>query len=195
MRSPAQALYHLLARNEEFLARQLESFEYVDAETKQDTRDKLADTIKELRNAFLSSTTPELNALVKLLSEVLVQFFTQELPPSVGELAWEVVKEARLADARARAGYKISSEVFDRFRHAFERKFLERLVVFAEDEMLKRVREKQDKFRAETIRFVADPHIFSDVCEVVCDAVYDYLYNDGFLDLPPDWRVRLATRA
>ena len=29
-------------------------------------------------------------------------------------------------------------------------------------------------------------------CEVVCDAVYDMLYNDGFLDLPNDWRARLA---
>jgi len=27
----------------------------------------------------------------------------------------------------------------------------------------------------------------------VCDAVYDFLYNDGFLDLPADWRARLAT--
>ena len=44
---------------------------------------------------------------------------------------------------------------------------------------------------AETIRFVADPLIFSDVCEIVCDAVYDSLYNDGFLDLPTDWRARL----
>jgi hypothetical protein len=45
---------------------------------------------------------------------------------------------------------------------------------------------------AETIRFVADPHIFSAVCELVCDAVYDYLYNDGWLDLPGDWRARLT---
>ena len=58
--------------------------------------------------------------------------------------------------------------------------------------MLKRVRERQGRFRAETIRFVADPQIFSDVCELVCDAVYDALYSDGFLDLPTDWRARLA---
>jgi hypothetical protein len=25
----------------------------------------------------------------------------------------------------------------------------------------------------------------------VCDAIYDYLYNEGFLDLPPDWHARL----
>ena len=39
---------------------------------------------------------------------------------------------------------------------------------------------------------VADPEIFSGVCEVVCEAVYDMLYNDGFLDLPSDWRARLS---
>ena len=30
------------------------------------------------------------------------------------------------------------------------------------------------------------------VCEVICDSVYDMLYNDGFLDLPTDWRARLS---
>ena len=62
---------------------------------------------------------------------------------------------------------------------------------FTEDEMLRRVRESMGQFRSETIRFVADPEIFSTLCEVICDAVYDMLYNDGFLDLPSDWRARL----
>ena len=61
-----------------------------------------------------------------------------------------------------------------------------------EDEMLSRVRDSMSQFRSETIRFVADPLIFSDVCEVVCESIYDMLYNDGFLDLPNDWRARLA---
>ena len=60
--------------------------------------------------------------------------------------------------------------------------------------MLERVRAKGTEFRAETLRFVADPQIFTDVCELVCDAVYDYLYNDGFLDLPADWRARLSAQ-
>jgi hypothetical protein len=61
--------------------------------------------------------------------------------------------------------------------------------------MLERVRKGEQEFRQETIRLVADPLIFSDVCEVVCDAVYDMLYNDGFLDLPNDWRARLSQTA
>jgi len=58
--------------------------------------------------------------------------------------------------------------------------------------MLKRVRNTEGQFREETLRFVAAPAIFSELCEVVCDAVYDMLYNDGFLDLPSDWRARLS---
>ena len=58
--------------------------------------------------------------------------------------------------------------------------------------MLAKVRSMPRKFRSETMRFVADPHIFSDVCEVICDSVYDLLYNDGFLDLPADWRAKMA---
>jgi hypothetical protein len=191
MRFGAQALYLVLARNSEFLTRQLESFEYDPAEELEDAKSRLEEISKELRNAFLSATMPELNALMKMLSELLTQFFAVELPPAVAEIAWEVVKEARLADARARAGYKIGAEVFPRFRATFERKFLHRLVAFLEEGMLASVRGKETEFRAETLRFVSDPQIFTDVCELVCDAVYDFLYNEGFLDLPTDWRARL----
>ena len=206
MRYGAQALYHVLSRNHDFLVRQLDTFEYQSPEEKEDAKARLEEITKELRNAFLSATTPELNALTKYLVDGLKQFFTAELPPEIGELAWEVVKEARLADSRARAGYKIGPDAFPRFRTAFERKFLQRLVAHVEDGLLARVRgnkggnESQGssgsnatEFRSETLKFVADPQIFTDVCELVCDAVYDYLYNDGFLDLPADWRARLGT--
>jgi hypothetical protein len=191
MRFGAQALYLVLARNSDFLVRQLESLQYQSPEELDDARTRLEEVTKELRNAFLSATMPELNALMRVLNELLRKFFVVELPPAVGEMAWEVVKEARLADARAPAGYKIGAEAFPRFRATFERKFLHRLVGYVEDGMLELVREKASEFRSETLRFVSDPQIFTDVCELVCDAIYDYLYNDGFLDLPPDWRARL----
>jgi hypothetical protein len=195
MRFAAQALYHVLSRNEEFLVRQLEAFEYSSPEELSDAKGRLEDITKDLRNQFLSATMPELNALMKYLNEVLLNFFSAELPPEIGELAWEVVKEARLADSRSRAGYKIGADAFPRFRGIFERRFLQRLVAYVEDGMLERVRAKGTEFRAETLRFVSDPQIFSDVCELVCEAVYDYLYNDGFLDLPSDWRARLGRAA
>jgi hypothetical protein len=194
MRFGAQALYLVLTRNSDFLVRQIEAFEYQSPEELEDAKSRLEDITKELRNAFLSATMPELNALMKTLNELLAKFFVAELPPAVGEMAWEVVKEARLADTRARAGYKIGAEAFPRFRATFERKFLHRLVAYVEDGMLERVRGNENEFRSETLRFVSDPQIFTDVCELVCDAIYDYLYNDGFLDLPPDWRARLRSQ-
>jgi len=199
MRYPQQALFHVLSRNEPQLLKQLDAFEYAAPDVKQDARDALQTWVKDLRQDFLAKTTPELNALVRILNEVLTLFFTQELPPVVGELAWEVVKEAKLADEAMRGGYKVPAESFARFRQAFERRFLQRLVPFAADGMLKRVHASAGapgasnaQFRAETLRFVADPHIFSDVCELICEAMYDFLYNEGFLDLPADWRARLG---
>jgi hypothetical protein len=192
MRFPEQALYHAFARTEAHLLAALKSYSYPSPAVFERAREHFQKYIKELRNDFLARTTPELNILVKYLNEVLTAFFTKELPPMLGELAWEVVKEARLAEARTGAGYKISASAFATFRQAFERRFLQRLVPFVEDAMLERVRTGEQQFRAETIRLVADPLIFSDVCEVVCDAVYDVLYNDGFLDLPNDWRARLS---
>jgi hypothetical protein len=187
-----QALFHVLSRLEPQIAKELETYEYASPEVLERAQDTLSGIIKEYRNEFLGRTTPELNALVKILNEVMHAFFTAELPPVIGELAWEVVKEARLADGKLQAGYKVSADAFPAFRQAFEKRFLQRLVTYAEDGLLKRVVALGDRFRVDTIRFVAEPQIFSDMCELICDAVYDSLYNDGFLDLPADWRARLS---
>lgn len=192
MRYSEQALWHALSRVEDQVLEILDGFQYTHVNVHETAREHFLLGVKELRNDFLARTTPELNVLVTYLNEVLTSFFTNELPPVLGELAWQVVKAARLADAKTIGGYKISARAFPEFRQAFERHFLERLVPFTEDEMLRRVRESASQFRSETLRFVADPAIFSELCGVVCDAVYDMLYNDGFLDLPVDWRARLS---
>jgi len=192
MRFSDQAMFHALQRAEEVILGHLDSFQYADPQVKERAQEAYFAMVKSLRNDFLARTTPELNVLVKYLNEVLSRFFTHELPPLLGELAWEVVKESRLADAKTVAGYKISASSFPLFRQVFERRFLKLLVPFAEEEMLKRVRETSGQFRSETIQFVAAPAIFSELCDVICDAVYDMLYNDGFLDLPSDWRARLS---
>lgn len=192
MRYADQALYHALHRSEPQIFQLFESFQYAQPHVKEQAQKAFFAMMKTLRNDFLARTTPELNLLVKYLNEVLTRFFTEKLPPMLGELSRETVKDARLAESRMTPGYKISASTFPRFRQAFERRFLQRLVPFTADEMLERVRAGTGKFRSETIRLVADPAIFSEVCAVVCDAVYDMLYNDGFLDLPSDWRRRLA---
>lgn len=189
MRYPDQALFHLLSRFEPELMKELDSFEYASPRVSEDAKTILAGWAQGVRDQFLARSTPELNVLVKMLNEVMTRFLLAELPEQNGELAWEVVKEAKLAETRdPRTSYKVSADAFPRFRQAFEAHFLQRLVAYATDEMLGRVNASETPFRTETIRFVADPHIYSDICEVVCDAVYDYLYNEGFLDLPTDWK-------
>jgi hypothetical protein len=191
MRFYEQALFHALHRAREQVLATLSEFEYDTPAVREKAEARYFQLLKDLRNDFLARTTPELNTLISYLNEVLSEYFRIELPPSLYELSSHVVRDAKLADAGTSAGYKISAAVFPTFRHAFERRFMHRLIPFVEDEMLKKVRENTDHFRSETIRLIADPVIFSEVCEVVCDAVYDMLYNDGFLDLPSDWRARL----
>jgi hypothetical protein len=192
MRYPEQALFHVFSRWEGEMMQRLESFEYSSPEVLAHAKEQLGAFMNERKHEFLGKTTPELNRLLKMLNEVLLTFFATELPPILGELSWEVVREARLAESDLQAGYKVSARAFPAFRQAFERRFLQRLVAYAEDAMFRRLAAGQEEHKSETTRFLTEPQIFTDVCELVCDAVYDSLYNDGFLDLPNDWRVRLA---
>ncbi len=191
MRHPEQALYHLFAISEDFLLASLESFDYATPDVLERAEQTLAKYVRELRNEFLARTTPELNTLVAYLNDTLTKFFTQALPPDLRSLSEQVIRDLNLDDSERVAGYKIPVAAFGRFRQTFERRFLERLVPYVEEEMLSKVRGSAAAFRDETLRFVADPQIFTDTCEVVCDPLYDLLYNEGFLDLPNDWRTRL----
>jgi hypothetical protein len=192
MRFAEQALYRVLTRYEQHLLLELDSFDYESRDVLERATSLYQGMVRDLRNKYLGRTTPELNLLVSHLNEVLNVFLTREFPPLIGQLTAVVVKESRVAEARLAVGYKISADGFMRLRPAFERQFLQLLVPYVEEEMLKRVRARDARFRVETIRFVADPQIFSEVCELICEATYDFLYNEGFLDLPADWRARLA---
>ena len=112
MRFSEQALYHVFVAMQDQVIAQLDAYQYANDAVAVRAKEHFYALIKNLRNDFLARTTPELNTLVKFLNEVLNQFFTVELPPMLGELAWEVVKEARLADARTGGGYKISASAF-----------------------------------------------------------------------------------
>ncbi|MFO0675708.1 MAG: hypothetical protein U0169_04195 [Polyangiaceae bacterium] len=188
MRFAEQALYYALLRREADVRAELASMEFATPEVHERAKIQLANFVKERRDAFLERTTPELNALVKTLSEVLLDFFVEELPPQIPAMSAAVVRSAKLADGHARTTVKVSADLFAKFRHAFELQFLVRLVAFAEEETRRRLKAKEGRFRDETLHFMADPHIFSDICELFCDAIYDYLYSEGFLDLPTDWR-------
>jgi len=191
MRFQEQALYHALHRAESKIIATLESYEYDNLVVREKAQQRYYQLLKDMRNDYLARTTPELNTLISYLNEVLSKYFRVELPPMLKELSDLIVADAQLAASPKSAGYKISATTFPTFRQSFERRFMQRLIPYVEDEMLGRVRDQSNQFRSETIRLIADPKIFTEVCDVICDAVYDMLYNDGFLDLPPDWRARL----
>jgi hypothetical protein len=192
MRFPEQALYHMFIRNEDHLLHELELLPFAAPGLLDETVAVFSNIVKDLRDTYLSRTTPELNELVTILHDALRDFLVVEFPPQAHALAEEVIREIRAGESRQVAGYKISAESFPRFRLSFERHFMERLVSFVADQMLDKVNAREAKFRSETLTFVADPRIFSEVCEVICDTVYDLLYNDGFLDLPNDWRAKMT---
>ena len=91
----------------------------------------------------------------------------------------------------AELGYKLGPAAFDAFRETFELKLLYVLVRVLQEPLANFGRDMKTEFRGQTIEFMGDPQILSAICEVLSDGCYEYLYGEGFLDLPVDWRERL----
>ncbi|MCS6899848.1 MAG: hypothetical protein RMJ98_10845 [Myxococcales bacterium] len=189
-----QALFYVLQRYNHRLRAELEAFEYADPEIKELTIDLLDKTQNDFRVSFLSRRSPELKRMLAILNEVLLNFFRKELPPHLPRLAEEVIQESRSARVETAMGYKVLHESFDAFRQAFERRFLSRLVSHVQHTMVKQLQQSEDSFRDETIAFVQMPQVYSEICALICDGVYDFLCNEGFLDLPIDWRAEIQTQ-
>jgi hypothetical protein len=189
-----QALFYVLQRHQHRLRAELDAFEYADEEIKELTVDLLDKTQNEFRVSFLSRRSPELKRLLAIMNEVLLEFFKNSLPSDLPTLAQEVIKECGSAQRPNSAGYKIFHESFPQFRQALERRFLGRLVNHVQRTLVLRLEQSEDEFRGETITFVQQPQVYTDTCALVCDAVYDFLCNEGFLDLPIDWRSEIEAR-
>ncbi len=187
---PEQALYFALKRYEDFIEAEIDATP-AQAEVRERAKEKLETFIRNLCTDFLSRTTPELERLLAIYKAVLLHFFLEVLPLELGDFAWEVIRESRVAVGHD-LGYKLTADKFDAFREVFDRKFLERLVLNVQDPIMQKASESSGFFREATLRFVADPHIHAEICTVINDALYDYLHSEGFLDLPPDWRRLLA---
>jgi hypothetical protein len=189
---PEQALYFALKRHEATLLGELEALAVEEPSVRARARDRLRAFTKQLCAEFLSRTTPELEALLGLYREVLTQFFVADFSQDLGEMAWAVIKESRVAHGHA-LGYRLEASRFAAFRAAYDKHFIERLVLYAQGPLVGRAPKLVALERQGAIlRFVNDPRIHSAICEVVNDAVYDHLHGEGFLDLPVDWRHKLA---
>ncbi|MFO0561108.1 MAG: hypothetical protein U0269_24020 [Polyangiales bacterium] len=187
---PDQAVYLAMRMHRDAILATIRSQRYSDPKVLAEAVSRFDSIEKSLRMDFLSRTTPELEALLGIYREVLLKFFFEEFKPGLGDFCWAVVKESRVGLGRPH-GYKLAPEVFTSFREVFEKHFLERLVLNVQGPLVQKSSSMRGTFREETLEFVADPQIFSDVCTVVCDAIYDYLYTEGFLDLPTQWRNHL----
>jgi hypothetical protein len=182
-----QAVFYLLTRYKNRLEADLDAFDYASEETKERAFEVLARFGKEMQDAFLARRSSELKRIVRVFQGVLADFFCKHVAPAAGALAQEVVTQSASFEGRAYA-YKVTAEAFPRFRAAFERRLMVRLVGFAEDELIAHLADTAGAERDETIQFVTDPRVFSMIVGEISEGVYEFLCNEGFLDLPADWR-------
>lgn len=187
-----EALYHVLRRQESSLVAEFETMTFTDPGVKKAAMEQLGLFKKQLASQLLSRSRPELERLLRVYGDVLLVFLVRDFRESVGEFAWEVILESRAAQGH-QLGYKIQENAFPAFRKIFERRFLEHLLDCVQEPLSERLKGDGDGgFRPETLRFAADPHIFAEICAVMCNTTYAYLHGEGFLDLPASWQEHLA---
>ncbi len=190
-----QGVYYVLQRYKNRIHNELEGFDYVDADIKEMTFELLAKMERELQVAFLSRRSPELNRVMTIFTGVLVDFFQHHLPPRLEQMAKVTIRNSGAAQQPNSVSYKILPDRFQAFREEWERLLMQQMVNFCGDELIGRIAGSNEEVREETIKFFTDPHVFSETCEVICDALYDFLCLEGFLDVPVDWRVKISREA
>ncbi|WP_245677739.1 hypothetical protein [Chondromyces crocatus] len=187
-----QAIFYLLARYRNRLQAELGGFDFASDEVRERSFELLAKISKDMQDAFLSRRSTELRRIVGAFNTVLVDVMRRVLSAEVGAISAEVVERGQTQEGRAYS-YKIAEEAFPRFRAAMERAIMVRLVGAVEDPLVARLADTAGSDRDETVQFITDPQVFSMICGELCDGMYELLCNEGFLDLPPDWRVVSAT--
>jgi hypothetical protein len=187
-----QGVYYLLVRYKNRLRAELEGFEFATEEIKQSSLELLAKTERDLQVAFLSRRSPELNQVMSVYAAVVSDFLRNYLPSRLEPMARNTIRAARTARRPNSVSYKILADAFADFRKEWERVFMEQMVNSCSDDLTTRLTEGGEAFRDETLRFFADPHVYSDSASVVCHELYDFLCLEGFLDLPVDFRVEGA---
>jgi hypothetical protein len=188
-----QGVYYLLVRYKNRLRAELEGFEFASDEIKQSSLELLAKLERDLQVAFLSRRSPELNNVMGVYAAVVSDFLRNYLPTRLEPMAKNSIRAARTARRPNSVSYKILQDAFPEFRKEWERVFMEQMVNCCSDDLTQRLAQGGGEFRDETLRFFADPHVYSDSASIVCHELYDFLCLEGFLDLPVDFRVEEAT--
>jgi hypothetical protein len=194
IQSSAQGICYLLGRYANRLRADLEGFEYVDEEVRQATFDRLDKLSVEFRTEFLSRRSTELHRIMAVFSDVLTEFLADGIGRERDTFALAVIRRSGAANVPGSVGYKIRREAFASFRTAWESEWMERWVSFASARFVARLNAADEPFMQETVAFFTDPHLYSETSVVLCEASYDFLCQEGYLDLPLDWRVQLNSR-
>lgn len=187
-----QGVYYVLTRYQNRLRAELEGFEYASDEVRQGSLELIAKIERDLKVAFLSRRSPELNQVMTVYAAVVSEFLRDYLPPRIEAMAKNTVRAARTARRPNSVGYKVLVDAFPDFRIQWERVFMEQMVNCCSDELVLRLTQSGSAFMDETLRFFSDPHVYSESAEVVCLELYDFLCLEGFLDLPVNFRVARA---
>ena len=188
-----QGVFYLLGRYKNRLRAELEGFDYAEPDVRKASFELLAKLERDLQVAFLSRRSPELNQVMTIYAGVVSEFLREYLPPRLEAMARNTVRSAETARRPSSVGYKIQADAFAAFHEQWERVFMEQMVNFCGDELGRRLTEAGSAYRDETIRFFADPHVYSESAEVVCHELYEFLCLEGFLDLPVNYRVAGAS--
>jgi hypothetical protein len=184
-----QGVYYVLGRYKNRLRAELEGFEYANPEIQAGSFELLAKIERDLKVAFLSRRSPELNQVMTIYAAVVSEFLRDYLPPRLEAMAGNTVRAARTARRPNSVGYKVLADAFPDFSVQWARVFMEQMVNCCSDELVLRLTQSGSEFKEETVRFFSDPHVYSESAEVVCHELYDFLCLEGFLDLPVNFRV------
>jgi len=187
---PEQGVYYVLQRHKHRMRAELELFDFESDAIRQASLALLDRTERELRSAYLSRRSPELQRVMTIFTDVLTEFLTRHVPPRLEAMARVTVHAAGTARHPNSVGYKVWPDAFADFRAEWERVFMQQMVNHCGDEIFARLSEQGGDFRDETVGFFTDPELFATSGAVLCDALYDFLCLEGFLDLPVDWRVQ-----
>lgn len=187
---PEQAVWWAVTRSRQRIVEDLRALRYEKPDVLEGALDRLSRIERDLQMSFLARRAPELEQLLRLLVDVLHDFFQDAFRQNLGDFCWTVIRES----AVVRAGDstlgmpRVGPKGFPRFREAFERQFLEVLLLHVEEPMRVRFEADAADWSYDTVTFFSDPRLFSVVCAVMCDALYDHLHSEGLLDLPAHWR-------
>lgn len=182
---PDEGLYVVMKRHKPTIHADLDALAWKSPQAQKEAKDRLDIFMKQMVSQLLARSMPDLERLIAIYQEVLLDFLLKDFRSQLGEFAWEVMRESRVAHGNDLT-YKIREQHFPPFRQTFERKFLQHLLATIQNPLDDKL--LNGGFRDSTLRFASDARIYAEICGTMCNSIYDFLHGEGFLDLPVDWK-------